>query len=261
MHHVLAGWIPEVRADGRGFSWNASMGGYGPGGEANLSPRSTGTYLPPGGVLRASRCTTPRSARPMRDETQIGLYFYKDEPKYILRQASVTDFSIEIPAGEARHKERAYLEFPQDALLYRHPPHCHSRGYSTKLTIRYPDGKEKLLLNQPRYDFGWQREYIFDEPLQVPAGSMLIADYVYDNSERQHRQPGPQAQRRLRRADLGGDAVHLRPLPLEGRDLRQPQGRLPEGPAERASCSARWTTTWTASCRRPSSATPRCSPR
>ena len=28
-----------------------------------------------------------------------------------------------------------------------------------------PDGKEKLLLNQPRYDFAWQREYHFDNLL------------------------------------------------------------------------------------------------
>jgi hypothetical protein len=190
VHHALAGWIPEVRADGRGFSWNTSMGGYGPGGENNLSPDSTGTYLPPGGSFAFQMHYTP-VGKPMRDQTQVGLYFYKDEPKYILRQASVTDFSIEVPAGEARHKERAYLEFPHDALLYGTQPHCHSRCYSTKLTIRYPGGREKVLLNHPRYDFGWQREYIFKELLPVPAGSVLIAEYVYDNSGANAANPDP----------------------------------------------------------------------
>jgi len=61
-------------------------------------------------------------------------------------------------------------------------PHCHSRCYSTKLRIRYPDGTEKVLLNQPRYSFSWQREYHFENLLEVPKGSLLIADYVYDNS-------------------------------------------------------------------------------
>jgi mono/diheme cytochrome c family protein len=182
VHHALAGWIPEVRADGRGFSWNTSMGGYGPGGETNLSPESTGTYIPPGGSF-AFQMHYTAVGKPMRDETQVGLYFYKDEPKYIFRQASVTDFSIELPAGAARHKERAYLEFPHDALIYGTQPHCHSRCYSTKLTLQYPDGKQKVLLNQPRYDFGWQREYIFDKLLEVPAGSKLIAEYVFDNSD------------------------------------------------------------------------------
>ena len=190
VHHALAGWIPEVRADGRGFSWNTSMGGYGPGGENNLSPDSTGTYVPPGGSFAFQMHYTP-VGKAMRDQTQVGLYFYKQEPKYILRQASVTDFSIELPAGEARHRERAYLEFPHDALLYGTQPHCHSRCYSTKLTIRYPDGKQKILLNQPRYDFGWQREYIFKDMLPVPAGSVLIAEYVYDNSEANAANPDP----------------------------------------------------------------------
>jgi len=190
VHHALAGWIPEVRADGRGFSWNTSMGGYGPGGEANLSPPSTGTYLPPGGSF-AFQMHYTTTGKPVRDETQVGLYFYKEEPKYILRQASVTDFSIELPAGEARHKERAYLEFPHDALLFGTQPHCHSRCYSTKLTLRYPGGKEKVLLNQPRYEFGWQREYLFKELLPVPAGSILIAEYVYDNSDANTANPDP----------------------------------------------------------------------
>ncbi len=190
VHHALAGWIPETPADGKGFAWNTSMGGYGPGGEANLSPPSTGTYLPPGGSYAFQMHYTP-VGKPTRDETQVGLYFYKEPPKFILRQASVTDFSIELPAGEGRHRERAYLEFPHDALLYGTQPHCHSRCYSTKLTIRYPDGKQKVLLNQPRYDFGWQREYLFKELFPVPAGSVLIAEYVYDNSTANPANPDP----------------------------------------------------------------------
>jgi hypothetical protein len=166
------------------------MGGYGPGGESNLSPASTGTYIPPGGSFTFQMHYTP-VGKPMRDQTQVGLYFYKEQPNYILRQASVTDFSLEIPAGKARHHERAYLEFPKDALLYGTQPHCHSRCFATKLTIRYPDGKEKVLLNQPRYDFGWQREYIFDKMLEVPAGSKLIADYIFDNSTANKSNPDP----------------------------------------------------------------------
>jgi len=88
--------------------------------------------------------------------------------------------------------ETAYLEFPHDAEVFGVQPHCHSRCYSTKLRIRYPDGTEKVLLNQPRYYFGWQREYHFKEMLEVPQGSLLIADYVYDNSTANRANPDPQ---------------------------------------------------------------------
>jgi mono/diheme cytochrome c family protein len=190
VHHALAGWIPQVREDGRGFSWNVALGGYGPGGEANATPDDTGIYIPPGGSFAYQMHYTP-VGKAGTDKTQVGYYFYKEEPKYILRQASITDFSIEIPAGEARHHETAYLEFPHDALIFGTQPHCHSRCYSTKLRIRYPDGTEKMLLNQPRYDFGWQREFHFKDLLEVPAGSLLIADYIYDNSDANKANPDP----------------------------------------------------------------------
>ncbi len=190
VHHALAGWIPKVDPNGRGFSWNVALGGYGPGGAPNLTPESTGIYLPPGGSFAYQMHYTP-VGKPTTDKTEVGYYFYKEEPTYILRQASITDFSLEIPAGDARHPETAYLEFPHDAQIFGVQPHCHSRCYSTKLRIRYPDGSEKLLLNQPRYDFAWQREYHFDKLLEVPKGSLLIADYVYDNSDANGFNPDP----------------------------------------------------------------------
>ena len=48
-----------------------------------------------------------------------------------------------------------------------------------------------MLLNQPRYYFSWQREYHFQDLLEVPKGSLLIADYVYDNSTSNVANPDP----------------------------------------------------------------------
>lgn len=190
VHHALAGWIPEVRADGLGFSWNTSLGGYGPGGEANLTPDDTGIYIPPGGSY-AYQMHYTSNGKKITDRTKVGYYFYKEPPTKMLRQTSITDFSLEIPAGKARHYETAYVIFPGDAEIFGTQPHCHSRCYSTKLTIKYPDGREEVLLNQPRYDFGWQREYHFEPMLQVPAGSMMIAEYIFDNSTSNPANPDP----------------------------------------------------------------------
>ena len=83
------------------------------------------------------------------------------------------------------------MTFPKDALLYSAFPHAHYRATSSDLWIRYPDGKEKLLLTLPRYDFGWQGHYNFAEPIKIPAGSKLIAHYVYDNSKSNPHNPDP----------------------------------------------------------------------
>ena len=190
VHHALAGWIPKVDPNGRGFSWNVALGGYGPGGAPNLTPADTGIYLPPGGSFAYQMHYTP-VGKPVTDKMEVGYYFYKEQPTYMMRQASITDFSLEIPAGAERHPETAYIEFPHDAQIFGVQPHCHSRCYSTKLRIRYPDGSEKVLLNQPRYDFSWQREFHFENLLEVPKGSLLIADYVYDNSDLNKSNPDP----------------------------------------------------------------------
>jgi hypothetical protein len=34
----------------------------------------------------------------------------------------------------------------------------------------------------PHYDFNWQRDYIFKDLIEIPAGTKLVADYWYDNS-------------------------------------------------------------------------------
>jgi hypothetical protein len=125
------------------------------------------------------------------DNSRVGLYFYDKPPELIMHGVVVINTNIEIPAGEARHKETAYVQFPKDALLYSAFPHAHYRAYSSDLWIQYPDGKMKELLSLPRYDFNWQRSYTFAEPIKVPAGSKIIAHYVYDNSARNPSNPDP----------------------------------------------------------------------
>ena len=109
----------------------------------------------------------------------------------ITRSSVIVDTTIRIPANTGRHEESAYLHFPKDAALYYAFPHAHYRGQSSTLTIRYPDGSEKLLLSLPKYNFNWQRAYEFIEPVDIPAGSKLIARYTYDNTAQNPANPDP----------------------------------------------------------------------
>jgi len=125
------------------------------------------------------------------DKSQLGLYFYKngEKPNLVMRNSVIVDPTIVIPAGEARHKETAYIDVPKEMLLYSAFPHAHYRGYASDLWVEYADGTRKMLLAMPRYDFNWQREYTFAEPLKIPAGSRLIANYWYDNSRQNPANP------------------------------------------------------------------------
>jgi hypothetical protein len=39
-----------------------------------------------------------------------------------------------------------------------------------------------MLLAVPNYDFNWQTEYIFKEPIRIPKGTVLRSSAWYDNS-------------------------------------------------------------------------------
>jgi hypothetical protein len=108
-----------------------------------------------------------------------------------MRQIAISDPTIDIPPNAAFHQESAYLEFPKAALVYSAFVHAHYRATASDLWIQYPDGKKKLLLSLPRYDFNWQRAYKFANAVKVPAGAKLIANYWYDNSKRNPHNPDP----------------------------------------------------------------------
>ena len=194
VHHFLTGYMSEIPKDGVGNEsrWGASMGGYAVGAESTLWPKNVGTFLPPGGAIGVQAHYTP-FGKEVTDSSLLGLYFYKDgeKPGLVMRNSVIVDPTISIPPGAARHKETAYVEFPKEALLYSAFPHAHYRGYASDLWIEYPNGERKRLLAMPRYDFNWQREYTFAEPLKVPAGSRLIANYWYDNSAQNPANPDP----------------------------------------------------------------------
>jgi len=195
VHHYLSGYIKEMPKAGEQANetrWGAGVGGYAVGAESTFWPTNVGTYLPPGGGVAFQAHYTPYGKEEL-EKSQIGLYFYKEGelPDLMMRSTVVVDNTIVIPAGAARHKETAYVEFPKEALLYSAFPHAHYRGYASDLWIEYPDGSKKMLLSMPRYDFNWQREYAFAEPVKVPAGSKLVAHYWYDNSKRNPANPDP----------------------------------------------------------------------
>jgi mono/diheme cytochrome c family protein len=189
VHHIVAGWNPDGKTT-MGQGWEVDTGGWGPGSEPTNYPADTGNMVPANGEFVFQMHYTP-NGKATTDKTRVGIYYKKEKPENILRQLGIADFSIEIPAGEGLHHERGYVEFPADVMLYRVRPHAHSRGYATRLTVRYPDGREEILHNQPIYDFNWQREYVFKDWLPIPKGSVMIADYIFDNSVNNRSNPDP----------------------------------------------------------------------
>jgi len=195
VHHILTGVVAgdvQPGATASEAQWGASLGGYGPGRGSNLQPVDTGVWVPPSGGVAFQNHYTPYG-RETTEETQMGIYFYPkgQEPKYVLRTFGIFDFSIVIPPGAEYHHEQAYIDVPKEMILYGLTPHAHHRGGSVNVTVKYPNGKEEMLLAMPRYDFNWQYEYFLAKPLKVPAGSKVITRWTFDNSTRNPANPDP----------------------------------------------------------------------
>jgi mono/diheme cytochrome c family protein len=192
VHHILAGWVPQMPKPGDGFNWDINMGGYAVGSESNLAPENWGTWVPAGGAINFQMHYTPFGKEAV-DKSKIGFYFMDEAPELVKRQIVIADPTLTIQPNTSRHHERGYVQFPAAVQITAAQPHAHYRGYASKLTAVLPDGTEKVILNMPKYDFNWQREYIYKDLIDLPAGTKLVADYWYDNSELNAANPDPNA--------------------------------------------------------------------
>jgi len=191
VHHILTGYLAQVPGPGEVANeskWGVSLGGYAVGAESFVEPPDTGAYLPPGGAVGFQVHYTPFGQQ-VTEHSQIALYFYKDKPKYVMRNSVVLNANIVIPANTESSEQQAYIDVPKDMMLYGVFPHAHYRGASSQFFMVEPSGKRTLLVSLPHYDFNWQREYNFVQPVKVPAGSKLLAVYTYDNSVRNPANP------------------------------------------------------------------------
>jgi len=128
-----------------------------------------------------------------KDRTKIGLYFAKApvEKRMFTRGVTVDPYKLAIPPGDANFESRSSYTFTEDVHLHMFMPHMHVRGKDFEYKLVYPDGKEKILLKVPKYDFNWQLTYFVKEPIAVPKGSRIDCVAHHDNSANNKFNPDP----------------------------------------------------------------------
>jgi len=103
------------------------------------------------------------------------------------------NMKLRIPPGASDYAAEADHRFDQDTILYSLLPHMHLRGKSFRFEAVFPDGRREVLLDVPRYEFGWQNVYVLSQPKLMPAGSALRCMARYDNSAGNLSNPDPKA--------------------------------------------------------------------
>ena len=192
VHHIFLFYIPpgQEKVKGEDPLMNA-VATFAPGMPAELYPDGYARLVPAGSRLVFQVHYTP-SGTEQTDQSEVGLVFADPDGEYKeIKLKVVINEEFRIPPGEPNYPVHASQEFKRDTTLHALMPHMHYRGKAYRFTARYPDGKEEILLDVPRYDFNWQNLYSLAEPKLLPKGTVVEAEAHFDNSEDNLANPDP----------------------------------------------------------------------
>jgi Copper type II ascorbate-dependent monooxygenase, C-terminal domain len=176
---------------GPGFLPAGGLGGWAPGIGPRVQPEGVAWLLPAGATVVLQVHYNNGSPEAHADRTRAALYFATSPVDKRYRSIPVLNYAFTIPAGEKRYEVRAAYTVPpgQDMHATGITPHMHLLGREMKVTATYPDGTVRPLIYIDDWDFHWQANYNFEEPVALPSGTRIDMVAVFDNSAESKRQP------------------------------------------------------------------------
>ena len=138
---------------------------------------STAKYIPPGASLRF-QVHYARVEKAAIDRTSVGFYLAKRVPERALKRVDLRNRFFLIPPGDANHAVRRCLDVEKHRLLVAITPHMHYRGKDARYELVHTDGRRETLLVVPHYNFNWQLQYRFAQPVLMEKGSRLEVTFL-----------------------------------------------------------------------------------
>ncbi|HUF75022.1 MAG TPA: tetratricopeptide repeat protein, partial [Longimicrobiales bacterium] len=184
---------PGPGFDGMGLAGGADHPGgvfigWTPGKSVVEGPSDLSWALEPGSDLVARLHLRPID-EPVEVRARVGLYYGDGPPERRPVTVHLGTQAIDIPAGEPSYEVRDSLTLPAGVDVLSVYPHAHYLGKTVQAWAETSDGARTWLVEIPDWDFNWQDEYRFREPVRLPAGSTLHMRYTYDNTAANPRNP------------------------------------------------------------------------
>ncbi len=129
------------------------------------------------------------SGKAESEQPTLALYFQKEKPQRIPFDLTLGSVDINIPPGEAHYRVTDYTYINEDAELIGIIPHAHKLCREIKAHATLPDGTDVPLLWIKDWDFNWQEQYRYAKPVKLPQGTRIDAEWIYDNSDANPRNP------------------------------------------------------------------------
>jgi peroxiredoxin len=182
---------PGYRSNGSGpgIIPSGSLGGWAPGNVPRKLPDGTARLWRKGERV-VLETHYHRTGRPETDAgAQVALYFAKTPVKKQLHVHMIANPLLRIPAGAERHPVAAQWIVPKNISALDVMPHMHLLGREISVVATLPDGTKKDLVAIKDWDFNWQETYQFLKDVQLPRGTKVRVDAVYDNSLKNPNNP------------------------------------------------------------------------
>jgi hypothetical protein len=190
VHHILVYVLPPGHGR-RGPGLDSVLVGYAPGSLPVELEDGVALKVPAGSKLLFQMHYTPNGYA-QQDRSFAGVKFMNEaDVKQLIKGRIAINTKFQIPAHEDNHVVTSNYRSPRDELLVSMTPHMHLRGKSFRFAATYPDGKQEILLDVPKYDFNWQLKYILDQPKLLPRGTTIQCTAAYDNSDANPVNPDP----------------------------------------------------------------------
>jgi mono/diheme cytochrome c family protein len=128
------------------------------------------------------------SGKPEEDQSSLGLKF-SGPPTKGRTGIVLSNRRIQIPAGDPHYVVKTGVTVPRDVDVFGIAPHAHYLAKDMQVNAVLPDGTIQHLIRIKDWDFNWQGQYRYKEPVHLPQGTHIELEYVYDNSENNPHNP------------------------------------------------------------------------
>jgi len=150
------------------------------------------------------------SGKPQWIQPSLGLYF-TDRPAtlYPMLVQLENDRKIDIPAGAKDFIVTDEFTVPEDVELLAIYPHAHYLGRNLQAFATFPDGTKKSLIHISEWNLNWQAVYRYATPVELPAGTVVLMRYSYDNTDGNPLNPNDPPKRVIAGNSSSDEMAHL----------------------------------------------------
>ena len=200
VHHMCVFMRSEDGGEGASES-AVALGGLlscvAEGAESGMLPDGYGRLVGKDATLRFSMHYNkePGPGTAFSSQAEVGFFVETRPVTHKVISDTLGNSGFEIPPNHPNYRIGMARTLKKDILVLNLWPHAHMRATAARYTAFYPDGREELLLDVPRYDQSWQVTYKYKEPKLLPKGTRIEVSFWYDSTPQRGVRRGFNAER------------------------------------------------------------------